>query len=57
MHTLDADNGYTTAIELEVFCPDADDVAELFEDQFEAGKTRNGLEWWSITSPAVRQYH
>lgn len=40
VHTLDADNGYTTAIELEVFCPDADDVAELFEDQFEAEKDK-----------------
>lgn len=40
IHDLDADNGYTTAIELEVFCPDADDVAELFEDQFEAEKDK-----------------
>lgn len=39
-HNLDADNGYTTGIELEVFCPDADDVAELFEDQFEAEKDK-----------------
>lgn len=40
IHTLDADNGYTTGLELEVFCPDADDVAELFEDQFEAEKDK-----------------
>lgn len=39
-HNFDADNGYTTGIELEVFCPDADDVAELFEDQFEAEKDK-----------------
>ena len=39
-HTLDADNGFTTGLELEVFCPDADDVAELFEDQFEAEKDK-----------------
>lgn len=40
VHTLDADNGFTTAIELEVFFPDADDVAELFEDQFETEKDK-----------------
>lgn len=40
VHILDADNGYTTALELEIFCPDADDVAELFEDQFEAEKDK-----------------
>lgn len=40
IHTLDADNGFTSALELEVFCPDADDVAELFEDQFEAEKDK-----------------
>ena len=39
-HNLDADNGYTTGIELEVFCPDTDDVAELFEDQFESEKDK-----------------
>ncbi|OTH00813.1 contractile injection system protein, VgrG/Pvc8 family [Acinetobacter sp. ANC 4973] len=39
-HTLDADNGFTTGLELEVFCPDADDVAELFEDQFEVEKDK-----------------
>lgn len=39
-HNLDADNGFTTGLELEVFCPDADDVAELFEDQFEAEKDK-----------------
>lgn len=40
IHTLDADNGFTSALELEIFCPDADDVAELFEDQFEAEKDK-----------------
>ena len=40
IHTLDAENGFTSALELEVFCPDADDVAELFEDQFEAEKDK-----------------
>ena len=40
IHTLDADGGFTSALELEVFCPDADDVAELFEDQFEAEKDK-----------------
>ena len=40
IHTLDADGGYTSGIELEVFCPDADDVAELFEDQFESEKDK-----------------
>lgn len=40
IHTLDADNGFTTGLELEAFCPDADDVAELFEDQFEAEKDK-----------------
>lgn len=40
VHTLDADNVYTSNIELEVFCPDADDVAELFEDQFETEKDK-----------------
>lgn len=39
-HSLDADNGFTSSIELEVFCPDADDVAELFEDQFESEKDK-----------------
>lgn len=39
-HNLDAENGFTTGIELEVFCPDADDVAELFEDQFESEKDK-----------------
>ena len=34
-HSIDASNGFTTALELEVFCPDVDDVSELFEDQFE----------------------
>lgn len=28
------DRGYTTDLQLEVFFPDADDVSELFEDQF-----------------------
>ena len=32
--TLDASSGYTTDLQLEVFFPDADDVSELFEDQF-----------------------
>lgn len=39
-HNLGADGGFTTDIELEVFCPDADDVAELFEDQFEQEKDK-----------------
>ncbi|MDW5469944.1 DNA primase, partial [Acinetobacter baumannii] len=32
--TLDGSSGYTTDLQLEVFFPDADDVSELFEDQF-----------------------
>lgn len=40
IHNFDADNGYTTSLELEVFCPDVDDVAELFEDQFETEKDK-----------------
>lgn len=39
-HSLNASNGFTSAIELEVFCPDSDDVAELFEDQFESEKDK-----------------
>lgn len=40
VHKFSADSGYTTDIELEVFCPDADDVSELFEDQFESEKDK-----------------
>ena len=39
-HSIDASNGFTTALELEVFCPDVDDVSELFEDQFELEKDK-----------------
>ena len=39
-HSIDASNGFTTALELEVFCPDVDDVSELFEDQFESEKDK-----------------
>lgn len=39
-HSIDASNGFTTALELEVFCPDIDDVSELFEDQFELEKDK-----------------
>ena len=39
-HSIDASNGFTTALELEVFCPDLDDVSELFEDQFELEKDK-----------------
>lgn len=39
-HSLDDSNGFTTALELEVFCPDLDDVSELFEDQFELEKDK-----------------
>lgn len=38
-HNLGTD-GYTSVLELEVFCPDADDVSELFEDQFESEKDK-----------------
>lgn len=37
--TLDG-NGYTTDLQLEVFFPDADDVSELFEDQFVSEKNK-----------------
>ena len=39
-HSIDASNGFTTALELEVFCPDVDDVSELFEDQIESEKDK-----------------
>ena len=32
-HSLDADGGLNTSLQLEVYCPEADDVAELFDDQ------------------------
>lgn len=38
--TLDASSGYTTELQLEVFFPDADDVSELFEDQFVTEKDK-----------------
>lgn len=38
--TLDSSNGYTSEIQLEVFFPDADDVSELFEDQFVTEKDK-----------------
>lgn len=38
--TLDASSGYTTDLQLEVFFPDADDVSELFEDQFVSEKDK-----------------
>ncbi|MEB5477601.1 DNA primase [Acinetobacter pollinis] len=38
--TLDNSSGYTTDLTLEVFFPDADDVTELFEDQFEKEKNQ-----------------
>ncbi|WP_269915425.1 contractile injection system protein, VgrG/Pvc8 family [Acinetobacter sp. HY1485] len=38
--TFDSSRGYTTDLTLEVWFPDADDVAELFEDQFEKEKTQ-----------------
>lgn len=38
--TLDSSSGYTTDIQLEVFFPDADDVSELFEDQFVTEKDK-----------------
>lgn len=34
------DRGYTTDLQLEVFFPDADDVSELFEDQFVSEKNK-----------------
>lgn len=34
------DRGYTTELQLEVFFPDADDVSELFEDQFVSEKNK-----------------
>lgn len=40
VHKFSVDGGYTTDLELEVFCPDADDVSELFEDQFESEKDK-----------------
>lgn len=33
VHTLDADNGYSTSVELEVYLPDADDLSELIDDE------------------------
>ncbi|MFP0718526.1 DNA primase [Acinetobacter baumannii] len=38
--TLDSSSGYTTDLQLEVFFPDADDVSELFEDQFVSEKDK-----------------
>ncbi|MDU6099479.1 MAG: contractile injection system protein, VgrG/Pvc8 family [Acinetobacter sp.] len=38
--TLDSSGGYTTDLQLEVFFPDADDVSELFEDQFVSEKDK-----------------
>ncbi|MFW1689430.1 contractile injection system protein, VgrG/Pvc8 family [Acinetobacter ursingii] len=38
--TLDGSGGYTTDLQLEVFFPDADDVSELFEDQFVSEKDK-----------------
>lgn len=37
---FDSSTGYTTEIQLEVFFPDTDDVAELFEDQFVTEKDK-----------------
>lgn len=37
---LDSSGGYTTDIQLELFFPDADDVSELFEDQFVSEKDK-----------------
>lgn len=34
------DRGYTTDLQLEIFFPDADDVSELFEDQFVSEKNK-----------------
>lgn len=38
--TLDSSGGYTTDLELEIFFPDADDVSDLFEDQFVTEKDK-----------------
>ena len=38
--TLDSSSGYTTELQLEIFFPDADDVSELFEDQFVTEKDK-----------------
>lgn len=32
-HNLSADGGFTTSLQLEVLLPDADDIAQLFEDE------------------------
>lgn len=46
VHKFSVDGGYTTDLELEVFCPDSDDVSELFEDQFELEKNKK---WTGVT--------
>lgn len=45
--TLDSSGGYTTDLTLEVFFPDADDVTELFEDQFEKEKDQKN-KWTGV---------
>lgn len=45
VHTLDASGGYTTDLHLEIYFPDADDVGELFEDQFVQDKD---IKWTGV---------
>lgn len=33
IHKLDADNGYTTDVDLEIYLPDADDLSQLVDDE------------------------
>lgn len=37
-HSINANNGYTTQIELELMLPDADDIALLYDDQWQKEK-------------------